>query len=192
MTDIFSKIIFDIQSQEHGSILMILILGALFGALIQYARVSKFDNIASFSMLEDMTLPKIMFLTIGLSSIGFYFLHQIGIVEYHIKPIMLGGLVIGAIMFGIAMAIFGSCPGTGPISLADGNIDIFVGIIGGLVAGAVFTIGYPTFKDWMNPSFGQITILDFFETNQHMIVLNFGILLTLTSFLIPIKRVKKQ
>lgn len=125
---------FEIVANEgHGSIWMVLFIGFVFGAIIQYARVDKFEKIAGFAMLEDMTVPKMLFLAIGLASIGLYFMVEMGWAHYHIKPIMLGGLIVGGILFGIAMAIFGKCPGTGPISVAEGRIDVLVGAIGGIL-----------------------------------------------------------
>jgi len=58
-------------------------------------------------MLKDTVIPKMLFLTIGLSSLGLFVMIQAGWATYHIKPIILGGLVIGGVIFGASMAIFG-------------------------------------------------------------------------------------
>jgi len=39
---------------------------------------------------------------------------------------MLQGIIIGGIIFGVSMAIFGKCPETGPVSIAEGRIDVFL------------------------------------------------------------------
>jgi hypothetical protein len=185
MIDATLKMLHDASSQGHGSVFVIFMIGVFFGGIIQYARVDKFEKIAGFAMLEDTTVPKMLFLTVGLASIGFYFMQELGFAHYHVKPMMMGGLVIGGVIFGISMAILGKCPGTGPISIAEGRIDVLVGAIGGILGGAVFTIFYPFFKQIMGPDFGKLIIPEFFTGNEHIIVLLFGILLTMISIIIP-------
>ncbi len=185
MMDATLKMLEDAASQGHGSIYLIFMIGIFFGGIIQYARVDKFEKIAGFAMLEDTTVPKMLFLTVGLASIGFYFMQEAGLAHYHIKPIMLGGLIIGGIIFGISMAILGKCPGTGPISIAEGRIDVLVGAVGGILGGALFTIGYPYFKIIMGPDYGKITMTSLFEGYENEFVLVFGILVTIISIVIP-------
>ncbi len=57
------------------------------------------------------------------------------------------------------MAIFGKPPGTGPISIAEGRIDVLVGAIGGLLGGLVFTLYYDDiFKPLTGDSLGALTL----------------------------------
>jgi len=174
-------------TQGHGSLFVIFFIGVFFGGIIQYARVDKFEKIAGFAMLEDTTVPKMLFLTVGLASIGFYFMQEYGYTHYHVKPILIGGLIIGGVIFGVSMAILGKCPGTGPISIAEGRIDVLVGAIGGVFGAAVFTIYYPFFKQLMGPDLGKMIIPDYFTGHEHLVVLIFGIAATAVSILIPNK-----
>ncbi len=185
MIDATLKMLEDAGSQGHGSIYLIFMIGIFFGGIIQYARVDKFEKIAGFAMLEDTTVPKMLFLTVGLASIGFYFMQEAGYAHFHLKPIMLGGLIIGGIIFGISMAILGKCPGTGPISIAEGRIDVLIGAIGGIIGGAVFTVYYPAFKTIMGPDYGKISMISFFEGYENEVVLLFGIAVTIVSIVIP-------
>jgi len=174
--------------QNHGSLALVFLIGVIFGGIIQYTRVDKFEKIAGFAMLKDTIVPKMLFLAVGLASIGLYFMIKAGIAHYHIKPIMLVGLIVGGIIFGVSMAILGKCPGTGPISIAEGRIDVLVGAIGGLFGGLVFTIYYDDFfKPLMGESLGKLTLLDFFKGNEDLVVLIFGITVTLIAILIPKK-----
>ncbi|WP_353661734.1 YeeE/YedE thiosulfate transporter family protein [Hydrogenimonas sp. SS33] len=174
-----------VNTEGHGSVWLVLFIGFVFGAIIQWARVDKFEKIAGFAMLEDMTVPKMLFFSIGLASIGLYFMIEAGWAHYHVKPIMLGGIVIGGILFGIAMAIFGKCPGTGPISVAEGRIDVLVGAIGGIFGGLFFTWAYPWFKQIMGPNLGKLTLPGLFEGHAHLVVLIYGIALVVVAFAIP-------
>ena len=54
----------------QGSVLMVFIIGVFFGGIIQYTRVDKFEKIAGFAMLRDTIVPKMLFLAVGLTSIG--------------------------------------------------------------------------------------------------------------------------
>ncbi len=172
--------------QGHGSLVLVFLIGIIFGGIIQYTRVDKFEKIAGFAMLKDTIVPKMLFLTVGLTSIGLYFMVEAGWAHYHIKPIIWQGLIIGGILFGIAMAILGKCPGTGPVSIAEGRIDVLVGAIGGLIGGLVFTIYYDDFfKPLMGESLGKLTLLDFFKGHENLIVLIFGVVITIVAILIP-------
>jgi len=172
--------------QGHGSLALVFLIGVIFGGIIQYTRVDKFEKIAGFAMLKDTIVPKMLFLTVGLTSIGLYFMIKAGFAHYHIKPMIIQGLIIGGILFGISMAILGKCPGTGPISIAEGRIDVLVGAIGGLLGGLVFTIYYDDFfKPLMGESLGKLTLLDFFKGHEDLVVLIFGIVVTIIAIAIP-------
>jgi len=80
----------------------------------------------------------------------------------------------------------GKCPGTGPVSIAEGRIDVLVGAIGGLVGGLVFTIFYDDiFKPLQGESLGKAILPNFFEGNELLSVLIFGGVVTLIAILIP-------
>jgi len=172
--------------QGHGSLVLVFLIGVIFGGIIQYTRVDKFEKIAGFAMLKDTIVPKMLFLTVGLASIGLYFMIEAGYAHYHVKPIMWSGLIIGGALFGISMAIFGKCPGTGPASIAEGRIDVLVGAIGGLLGGLVFTVYYDdVFKPLMGESAGKLTLPQLFPGHEHIVVLVFGVVVTLIALLIP-------
>ncbi len=178
-----------VANEPHGSVWVVFLIGILFGGIIQYTRVDKFEKIAGFAMLRDTVVPKMLFLSIGLASIGLYFLIEAGYAHYHIKPILLGGLIVGGILFGISMAIFGKCPGTGPISVAEGRIDVLVGAIGGILGGLVFTVYYePFFKHIMGPNLGKLDLATVFAGHEALTVLIFGIALVIISIAIPLRQ----
>jgi hypothetical protein len=185
----FERIVsmFDTVANEgHGSVLIVFIIGILFGSIIQYTKVHKFEKIAGFAMLKDTVVPKMLFLAIGLTTIGLYFMIELGYASYHIKPLLLGGIIIGGIVFGVSMAIFGKCPGTGPVSVAEGRIDIMVGAIGGILGGLFFTVYYDQFKLILGENLGKLSLANSFEEHQSIVVLLFGIALIAVSIFIPL------
>ncbi len=183
-----SQMFENVINQGHGSLALVFLIGIIFGGIIQYTRVDKFEKIAGFSMLKDTIIPKMLFLAVGLTSVGLYFMIEAGGAHYHVKPILLQGLVIGGTLFGISMAILGKCPGTGPVSIAEGRIDVLIGAIGGLFGGLVFTLYYDDFfKPLMGESLGKMTLPELFPGNEHVVVLLFGVVVTLIAILIPKK-----
>jgi len=176
----------NVINQGHGSLVLVFLIGIIFGGIIQYTRVDKFEKIAGFSMLKDTIIPKMLFLTVGLTSIGLYFMIDAGGAHYHVKPIIWQGLIIGGTLFGISMAILGKCPGTGPVSIAEGRIDVLIGAIGGLLGGLVFTLYYDdVFKPLMGESSGNLILPELFPGNEETVVLIFGVVVTLVAILIP-------
>jgi uncharacterized membrane protein YedE/YeeE len=175
-----------VANQGHGSVALVFFIGVVFGAIIQYARVDKFEKIAGFAMGKDTIIPKMLFLAIGLTSIFLYFLIEFGYASYHIKPLNLSGIVIGGVIFGISMAIMGKCPGTGPISIAEGRIDVMVGAIGGVFGGYFFTKYYDSFfKPLMGESLGRGKLTDVAGEYGAEVIFLFGAALIVIAFAIP-------
>lgn len=186
VTDRVFTMVENVIHQEHGSVALVFLIGVIFGGIIQYTRVDKFEKIAGFSMLKDTIIPKMLFLTVGLTSIGLYFMIDAGQAHYHVKPIIVQGLIIGGILFGASMAILGKCPGTGPVSIAEGRIDVLVGAIGGLLGGLVFTLYYDDFfKPLMGESLGKSILPDFFKGHGDITALIFGVIIILIAIAIP-------
>jgi len=175
-----------VQNEGHGSFWLVFFIGIVFGAIIQYTRVDKFEKIAGFAMGKDTIIPKMLFLAIGITSIALYFEIKMGYASFHVKPMILSGLIIGGIIFGIGMAIMGKCPGTGPISIAEGRIDVAVGAVGGIFAGWIFTKYYDViFKPLMGPSLGKETLVSVAGDNATMWVFIYGIALIVIAIAIP-------
>jgi len=169
-----------------SSIALIFLIGVIFGGIIQFTRVDKFEKIAGFAMLKDTIVPKMLFMAVGISVIGLYYMMDGGVAHPHVKPLMIEGLVIGGVLFGISMAILGKCPGTGPVSIAEGRIDVLVGAIGGILGGLVFTLYYDDiFKPLMGEDLGKIVLQEFFKGHEELVAIFFGLAIIGVSILIP-------
>ncbi len=148
--------------------ILILFLGGLFGAILKYANLNKFDVISAQSHFKDNTVLKTIILTIGLGSIILSVLVGLGFASFHIKPFFLGGIIFGGLIFGSGMAILGYCPGTLVISFGEGSIDALVGIVGGLTAGLVFTYLFPSMQFVLGDNLGKISLLSL--TGDHKVL----------------------
>ena len=140
-----------------GAITIILI-GVVFGLLISYAGLNRYDTIAGLSVLKDFTVAKTIMLVLGVGSILLMFEMASGGAVFHVKSFYLIGTTLGGILFGIGMSILGYCPGTLPISLGQGATDAFWGIVGGLAGGILYTVLYPFVVPVLGADFGRETL----------------------------------
>jgi uncharacterized membrane protein YedE/YeeE len=177
---------FDIVAKGgHGSIWLVLFIGFVFGAIILYSRLNKFEKMAGFMIFEDTLVPRMAMTTVALSSIGFYFLVQSGYATFDVKPTILGGLIVGAILFGIGLVILGKCPSAFFVSVSEGRVDALVGVVGGMFGGLFFTLGYPWIKELLGTNLGKIRITDYFDGYGLIITLALSATLLITAYLLP-------
>jgi uncharacterized protein len=146
-------------------ILLTIFLGFLFGAILQYARLNRYNVISGMATLENYAVAKAIAVAIGVGAVLIAIEIGLGFATYHIKPLILGGIAIGGILFGVGMAILGYCPGTLPVSLGEGSVDALLGIIGGLVGGFVYTLIVPSIQSILGPDLGSISL--FTLVGQH-------------------------
>lgn len=169
------------------TIIMIFLLGAAFGLILQYAKLNRYDVISAQSTLKDNTVIKTILLTIGAGAILLSVIISLGFASFHIKPFVLGGIVLGGLIFGSGMAILGYCPGTLAVSLGEGSLDALVGIVGGLLGGLVFTVLLPDIKGIIGINLGKISLFSLIgahKTIYFILVFVIGISLILSAFLI--------
>jgi len=156
----------------------IVLFGFLFGAILMYAKLNRFNTISGLAILENLAVVKTIVLAIGIGVVLLSIEISLGFASYHIKPFMLGGVILGGLIFGIGMAILGYCPGTLAISVGEGSIDAFLGIIGGLLGGLIYTLTLPSIQSILGPDLGAIS-LNTLTTSKplfYILVLFIGIL----------------
>jgi uncharacterized membrane protein YedE/YeeE len=139
-------------------VIMILFFGFLFGAILQYANLNKYNVISGLATLDDFAVVKTIALSIGIGIILLSIEIGLGLASYHVKPFMLGGIVLGGLIFGTGMAILGYCPGTLAISVGEGSVDAFIGVLGGLLGGLVYTLILPSISGILGPNLGAISL----------------------------------
>jgi len=138
--------------------IQILIFGFLFGAILQHANLNKYNTIAGMATLENLTVAKTIAFAIGLGAILINLEISLGFASYHVKPVLLTGVMLGGIIFGAGMAILGYCPGTLAISLGQGSLDALTGIIGAIAGALVFTLLWPGIQSILGPDLGTISL----------------------------------
>jgi len=147
----------------------------LFGALIQSARVIRYDTQLGMLRLIDMTIVKFMLSTIVSGMIGIYLLSDMGLAELRIKPALLGGNVLGGVLFGFGWGLLGYCPATSVAALAEGRTDAFWGILGLVTGAGLYAEAYPllsrTVLTWGN--LGVVTVPDLLGLNHWVVIAAF-------------------
>jgi len=145
-----------------------LFLGFLFGAILQSAKLNRFDTISGMATLENYKVAKAIAMAIGVGVILLNLEIGLGFASYHIKPFLLVGIVVGGLIFGAGMAILGYCPGTVMVSAGEGSLDAMVGILGGLAGGLVYTLSLPALGGLLGPNLGTFSLHTAFASDPFL------------------------
>lgn len=160
-----------------------LITGILFGFFLQKGRVLRYDKQVGALLFKDMTIVKFMLSHIAVAMVGVYFLYDMGIVKLSLKPMIVGAVVLGGLIFGLGWGLLGYCPGTSLGALGEGRTDALWGIGGMLVGAGIYAEAYPylqkTVLTWGD--YGKITIPQVLGVNHWLVIVPF-VLLTLMLF----------
>jgi hypothetical protein len=150
-----------------------LITGILFGFLLQKAQVLRYDKQLGALRLLDMTIVKFMLSTVLVGMAGIYLLRDLRLVELSVKSSLLGGNIVGGLLFGIGWGLLGYCPATQAGALGEGRWDALWGIAGMVIGAALFAEAYPGLKNtvltWGN--LGKITLPQILGLNHWIIIL---------------------
>lgn len=145
---------------EPLKLLLGLLTGVVFGFLLQKGRVAKYEVILGQLLLRDWTVLKIMLTAIAVGAVGVYAMVALGWTGLQVKPLMIGGIVTGAVLFGIGMAILGYCPGTTVAACGEGRRDAMVGVVGMLIGATVYVLAWPVLRPLMQAGgdLGKLTL----------------------------------
>jgi len=149
-----------------------LITGILFGFFLQKALVLRYDKQLGALRFFDMTIVKFMLSNILVGMVGIYLLNDLGLAKLHVKATVLGGNIIGGLIFGIGWGFLGYCPGTSAGALGEGRWDAVWGILGMLVGAALYAEAYPMMKKTVLTwgDLGKITLPQVLGVNHWFII----------------------
>jgi len=144
-----------------------LFTGILFGVLLQKGRVAKFEVIVGQFLFKDWTVVKMMGTAVVVGAVGIFALVTADLASLHIRPALLGGVLLGAVCFGVGMATFGYCPGTSVAGCGEGRRDAMVGVLGMFAGAVLFVAIYDLLELAINflGDWGKITIPDITNTS---------------------------
>ena len=152
------------------------ITGILFGFLMQKAQVIRYDRQLAALRLQDMTIVKFMLTTILVAMVGIYLLFDLGLIKLSIKPLILGGNVLGGLIFGIGWGIVGYCPATAMGALGEGRYDSAFGLLGMIIGAGLYAEAYPLMKETILTwgDFGKITLPVLLGINHWIVIVILG------------------
>ncbi|MGB0959467.1 MAG: YeeE/YedE thiosulfate transporter family protein [Halocynthiibacter sp.] len=130
------------------TILLALVLGGLFGAVLDRIGASNPDYIGKMLNLTNLNLMKTILLAIGVGSFLMFGGQMLGLVDVmhmSVKSAYIG-VFVGGILLGIGWALSGFCPGTGVVAAAAGRKDALFFILGGLLGAAAYMATYGATK----------------------------------------------
>ncbi|MDX9746728.1 MAG: DUF6691 family protein [Syntrophales bacterium] len=152
-----------------------LVTGVIFGFLLQQARVIRYDKQLGALRLIDMTIVKFMISSILVAMVGVYLLKDLGLVKLSIKSTILGGNILGGLIFGLGWGLLGYCPGTQLGALGEGRWDALWGLFGMLLGAALFAESYSFLKSTVLTwgDLGKITIPEILGINHWIVIVVF-------------------
>lgn len=161
-----------------------LITGILFGFFLQRGYVLRYDKQIGALRLMDMTIVKFLLTAILVGTVGIYLLHDFGAAELSIKPTILGGTIVGGLLFGLGWGLLGYCPATSIGAIGEGRWDGLWGVLGMLAGAALYAETYPLMKKSLLAlgNMGEITLPGVLGVN-HWLVIPVFILLVVGLFI---------
>ena len=148
------------------------VTGILFGFLMQKAQVIRYDRQLAALRLLDMTIVKFMLTTILVAMVGIYLLFDLELIKLSVKPLILGGNVLGGMIFGIGWGIVGYCPATAMGAIGEGRYDGVFAILGMILGAGLYAEAYPLMKETVLTwgDFGKITLPSVLGINHWIVI----------------------
>lgn len=149
-----------------------LIVGIIFGVLLQKARALRFEKQVAAMQLKDMTILKFMMSAILIGMVGITILEGTGSIAFSLKSMNVGGVIIGGVLFGVGWALSGYCPGTSIGALGEGRWHAVFAILGMLAGAAIYAELYPFFSKtvlaWKD--FGKIGLSEILHVSRWVLI----------------------
>ena len=134
-----------------------LVLGALFGFVLQRGGLGNGCRLTGQLRFKDWTVFNVMFTAILVAAAGLWLLEALGFVsksDLYIPTTYLWATLLGGALVGAGMAIGGYCPGTAVVGAAAGRIDGLVFFVGLVLGAIVFAGAYGPLQPLMNAAAG--------------------------------------
>jgi uncharacterized membrane protein YedE/YeeE len=129
-------------------ILLAIVLGAAFGAVLDRIGASNPAVIGKMLALINLNLMKSILLAIGFASVlmfGGLMLDLVDVGHMSVKTAYVG-VFLGGLLLGFGWALSGYCPGTGVVALGTGRRDALAFVAGGLLGASAYMVTYPSWK----------------------------------------------
>lgn len=119
-----------------------LIVGILFGFVMQRGRFCMNSAIRDTVLLKDYTLLKAVGAAILVSMVGFAIMDVTGIISINPKPLVWGANLVGSFIFGIGMVVAGGCASGITYRVGEGMMGALAAVIGLATTGTITAMGF--------------------------------------------------
>ena len=122
------------------------LIGFCFGFVLERSGFGRAPVLAAQFYLTDTRVLKVMFTGIVTALLGMTLLSGIGVLDFSkvtVPETFLWPQLFGGLLLGIGFIVSGYCPGTGIVSMASGNLDGAVSILGVMAGSLLFGFGWP-------------------------------------------------
>jgi uncharacterized membrane protein YedE/YeeE len=155
-----------------------LVIGFLFGFVLERAGFGDARNLTNIFYFRDMRVLLVMFSAIITAMVGLIVLAKIGLfdysvlLDYSLLKTYLWPQLVGGIIFGLGFVVGGYCPGTSSVAIMSGKLDALVYLVG-MVAGMwIFAAGFPIWGAFYRSSdLGRITLWQVFGIPMELMAL---------------------
>jgi len=151
-----------------------IVIGFFFALSLQKSGFGHYHKIVNQFRFKDNTVMKLMTTAISVGLIGLYTLKDLGFIQLdQVASTYILGNLIGGLLFGIGMAIAGTCPGTLITGIGQGNLDyLFPGLLGFLTGGILFGATYQSvfLKISKIGNYGEKTLSELFHVNHWLFI----------------------
>ena len=176
--------------------IIILIVGLVFGFLLNKSGMTKYSKIVNVFRFTDMGVLQFMMTSLVVAMSGLYALKAFGLVTFpNVPATYIAGNLIGGLIFGVGMALAGFCPGTCIAGAGEGKLDYLIpGILGFLTGAALYGLTYaqvfPAISSIAN--FGSAIIPELWDVSAFLFITLFTILALILFYVIERTNVQRH
>ncbi|MGC9424144.1 YeeE/YedE thiosulfate transporter family protein [Vibrio sp.] len=160
-----------VRTDQRIRLLTGLMIGLVFGFLLQKGGATEYEVIINQLLLRDFTVLKIIFSAVLTGMVGVYVLVSLGVAYLSPKPCEPWAITVGGLIFGTGFAVLGYCPGTMAGAVGTGSVHALMGIMGVLIGVGLYASQYSHIhKKLNNKTWGNITIPGMLNVNPWIVV----------------------
>jgi rhodanese-related sulfurtransferase len=160
---------------QQGSYFIYLLIGVLFGAVLETAGFGNSKKLAAQFYFKDLTVFKVMFTAIIVACALIFLSSAMGLLDYNlvwVPPTYLWPGIVGGLIMGVGFIVGGFCPGTSLVAMATGKIDGVFFVLGVLTGIFLFGETVSSFAVFFNSSYmGRFTLPELFGVPYGVVVL---------------------
>jgi uncharacterized membrane protein YedE/YeeE len=119
-----------------------LIVGIIFGFVMQRGRFCMNSAIRDTALLQDYTLLKSVGIAIFVEMFGFAIMDAAGLITINPKPLFWGANLVGSFIFGAGMVVAGGCASGITYRVGEGMMGALAAVIGLATTGTLTAMGF--------------------------------------------------